>query len=155
MSRRMPSMVALLGLLAVAGYRNRDKIKEMLGDSERTSGSIRGTNGKQDDEEGVLGKVGGFLGGATAASIFGDGLRDLVDRFKHSGHTETADSWVKTGPNQPIGSNHLEQVIGPEILRTLEEQTGLSREELLDRLGREVPSAVDALTPNGRMPSDE
>ena len=30
MSRGMPSMVALLGLLAVAGYQNRDKIAEVL-----------------------------------------------------------------------------------------------------------------------------
>ena len=31
MSRGMPSMMALLGLLAVAGYQNRDKIAEVLG----------------------------------------------------------------------------------------------------------------------------
>jgi hypothetical protein len=31
MSRGMPSMVALLGLLAVAGYQNRDKIAEVMG----------------------------------------------------------------------------------------------------------------------------
>ncbi len=31
MSRGFPSMTALLGLLAVAGYQNRDKIAEMLG----------------------------------------------------------------------------------------------------------------------------
>ena len=31
MSRGMPSMVALLGLLAVAGYQNREKIAEALG----------------------------------------------------------------------------------------------------------------------------
>jgi hypothetical protein len=30
MSRRFPSMTALLGLLAIAGYQNRDKIAEML-----------------------------------------------------------------------------------------------------------------------------
>ena len=30
MSRGFPSMTALLGLLAVAGYQNRDKIAEML-----------------------------------------------------------------------------------------------------------------------------
>ena len=30
MSRGMPSMTALLGLLALAGYQNRDKIAEML-----------------------------------------------------------------------------------------------------------------------------
>jgi len=30
MSRGMPSMTALLGLLAIAGYQNRDKLAEML-----------------------------------------------------------------------------------------------------------------------------
>ena len=32
MSRGFPSMTALLGLIAVAGYQNRDKIAEMLKD---------------------------------------------------------------------------------------------------------------------------
>ena len=36
MSRGMPSMTALLGLLAVAGYQNRHKIAEVLGVSEVT-----------------------------------------------------------------------------------------------------------------------
>jgi len=31
MNRGFPSMTALLGLLAVAGYQNRDRIAEMLG----------------------------------------------------------------------------------------------------------------------------
>jgi hypothetical protein len=31
MNQGFPSMTALLGLLAVAGYQNRDKIAEMLG----------------------------------------------------------------------------------------------------------------------------
>jgi len=30
MSRGMPSMTALLGLLAIAGYQNRDKLTELL-----------------------------------------------------------------------------------------------------------------------------
>jgi hypothetical protein len=36
MSRGMPSMTALLGLLAIAGYQNRDKLAEML--NRATSG---------------------------------------------------------------------------------------------------------------------
>jgi hypothetical protein len=31
MSRGLPSMTALLGLLAIVGYQNRDKIAEILG----------------------------------------------------------------------------------------------------------------------------
>jgi hypothetical protein len=41
MSRGLPSMTALLGLLAIAGYQNRDKIAEMLGGvGQRTPGAV-------------------------------------------------------------------------------------------------------------------
>jgi uncharacterized protein YidB (DUF937 family) len=40
MSRGFPSMTALLGLLAIAGYQNRDKIAEMLsGLGQKTPGT--------------------------------------------------------------------------------------------------------------------
>lgn len=155
MSRGMPSMVALLGLLAVAGYKNRDKIKEMLGQPNQASGSAPGQLGPQGAQEGVLGKLGGLLGGASAGNVLSGGLRDLVDRFKQNGHADAADSWVKTGPNQPIASEDLKQAIGPDVLNTLAEQTGLTREELLARLTRELPGAVDGLTPQGRLPTED
>jgi uncharacterized protein YidB (DUF937 family) len=153
MSRGSPSMVALLGLLAVAGYQNRDKIKEMLGGRNPGAGSPPGS--AQNPQEGLLGGLGGLLGGASAGGMLSGGLRDLIDRFKQTGQTETADSWVKTGPNQSLGRDHLEQAIGPEVLATLTEQTGLSREELLDRLTRDLPGAVDKFSPQGRLPTEE
>lgn len=154
MSRRTPSMVALLGLLAVAGYQNRDKLAEMLGGRNQESGSAPGPLKEQGGQGGVLGNQGG-IGGAGAGSVLSGGLRDLVERFKQSGRAEAADSWVKTGPNQPIGSDHLEQAIGPDVLATLSERTGLSREELLSRLTRDLPGAVDKFTPQGRLPTEE
>jgi uncharacterized protein YidB (DUF937 family) len=155
MSRGTPSMVALLGLLAVAGYQNRDKIAEMLGGRKQESGSAPGQQNQQGAEGGVLGNLGGLLGGASAGSVLSGGLRDLVERFKQSGQAQAADSWVKTGPNQPIGSDQLEQAIGPDVLGTLSERTGLSREELLSRLTRELPAAVDKFTPDGRLPTED
>ncbi|MEO5626432.1 MAG: YidB family protein [Dokdonella sp.] len=155
MSRGMPSMVALLGLLAVAGYKNRDKIKEMLGQSSQASASSPGQLDPQGAQGGVLGKLGGLLGGASVGNVLSGGLRDLVDRFKQNGHADAADSWVKTGPNQPIAGEQLEQAIGPDVLSTLAEQTGLTREELLARLSRELPAAVDGFTPQGRLPTEE
>ena len=47
----------------------------------------------------------------------------------------------------------LEEAIGPDVLDTLSKQTGLSREELLARLSRELPDAVDKYTPQGRLPT--
>jgi uncharacterized protein YidB (DUF937 family) len=37
---------------------------------------------------------------------------------------------------------------------TLSNQTGLSREELLARLSRELPDAVDKYTPQDRLPAE-
>jgi len=155
MSRGMPSMTALLGLLAVAGYQNRDKIKEMLGGltqspSGQTGGGSQGSQGG-----GALGNLGGLLSGASVGSVLSGGLRDLIERFKQNGQGTAVDSWVKTGPNQPVGPEQLQQAIGPEVLNTLSQQTGLSREELLSRLTRELPAAVDKFTPDGRLPNED
>ena len=154
MARGMPSMVALLGLLAVAGYQNRDKIAEALGGLNRGSGGAAGPGG-QAGGGGILGNLGGMLGGASAGGMLSGGLRDLIDRFRQNGHAETADSWVSKGPNQPVRAEQIEQAIGPDVLNTLTRQTGLSREELLSRLSRELPGAVDKFTPEGRLPTED
>ena len=92
--------------------------------------------------------------GASAGGILGGGLGELVDRFKQSGQSETADSWVKTGANKPCTPAQLESAIGPEVLDSLSKQTGLSRDELVARLCRELPNAVDKYTPEGRLPTE-
>src|SRR4051794_41494771 len=150
MSRGFPSMTALLGLLAVAGYQNRDKIAEMLGGAGKTDPA----GGEQGGIGGLLGQLSSSLGGASAGGILSGGLGELVDRFKQNGHAKTADSWVGTGPNKPITPPQLQQAIGPDVLDALSKQTGLSQEELLGRLSRELPNAVDKYTPQGRLPTE-
>jgi uncharacterized protein YidB (DUF937 family) len=151
----MPSMVALLGLLAVAGYQNREKIAEMLGGRTHGPGGAPDQSNPQAGKGGVLGNLGGLLGGASAGSVLSGGLSDLVERFRQSGHGQAADSWVSTGPNQPLRPDQLEQAVGPEVLSTLSQRTGLSREELLSRLTKELPAAVDKFTPGGRLPTED
>ena len=155
MSRGMPSMIALLGLLAVAGYQNRDKIAEVLGGRKQEPGGAPGQDNPQGGQGGVLGNLGGLLSGASAGSVLSGGLGQLIERFKQNGHGQAADSWVGRGPNQPLGADQLEQAIGPDVLSTLSQQTGLSREELLARLTRELPAAVDKFTPEGRLPTED
>lgn len=151
MSRGFPSMTALLGLLAVVGYQNRDKLAEMLGGlGQRTPGAA-GQGGIGD----VLGRLGDSLGGASAGGVLSGGLGELLDRFKQSGQGEIAETWVGKGPNQQISPAQLEQAIGPEVLDSLSERTGLSRGELVARLSRELPDAVDKYTPEGRLPTEE
>ena len=148
MSRGFPSMTALLGLLAIAGYQNRDKIAEMLrgGGQNEPGAEAHGGIG------GLLAQLG--LGGASAGGILGGGLDELMERFKQSGQSETVESWVNTGPNKPCKADQLERAIGPEVWDTLSKQTGLSRDELVTRLCRELPDAVDKYTPQGRVPTE-
>jgi len=103
---------------------------------------------------GVLEQLGGNLRGATAGGILSGGLAELIDRFKQSGQGETAESWVKTGPNEPVTPSQLQQAIGPDVLDALSRQTGLSHQELLARLSRELPDAIDKYTPQGRLPTE-
>jgi uncharacterized protein YidB (DUF937 family) len=145
MSRGFPSMTALLGLLAIAGYQNRDKLAEMLGGKQGAPG--------QTGLGGLLGQLSGGLGAGGVGGLLSGGLGELVERFKQSGQADAVDSWVSTGPNKQIAPSQVEQAIGPEVLETLSKQTGLSREEILARLSRELPEAVDKYTPQGRLPA--
>ena len=144
-----PSMTALLGLLAIKGYQNRDKIAEMLKGAGAT-GDKPGS-GTQPG----LGSVLGNLGGESASGVrglLGGGLGELFERFKQSGQEEVAQSWVNDGPNKEIAPPQLKQAIGADVLAALEKQTGLSQDELLARLSSELPAAVDKYTPGGRLP---
>ncbi len=62
MSRGMPSMTALLGLLALAGYQNRDKIAELLKGAGSTQPGASNEKGPLD------GLLGGVAGGGSEGS---------------------------------------------------------------------------------------
>src|SRR4051794_36668654 len=97
MSSGMPSMTALLGMLALAGFQNRDKITEML-KGAGTSGP--NTTADQSGLGGLMGSLTGMLsgGGSTgstpgagaAGGLLSNGLNELLDTFKQNGHGDTA-----------------------------------------------------------------
>ena len=164
MSRGFPSLTALLGLVAVAGYQNRDKIAEMLRGAGQTASGATGPGGQggfggapTSAGPAGTGVLGGLLeghSGENPGGFLSSGLRDLVDNFNKAGKGEVAESWVGRGPNKEIAPPDLEQAIGPDVFASLSERTGLSREELLQRLSRELPKAVDRYTPEGRLPTE-
>jgi uncharacterized protein YidB (DUF937 family) len=150
-------MTALLALLAVAGYQNRDKLGEILGN---ITGQKPGSPGASPTGGGGLGGLlGGLLGGAgagggLAGGGLAGGLGDLIENITKSGHGEAAKSWVETGPNKDMDTAELEEALGSDTIGQLAAQTGLSRDELLSRLKSVLPTAVDRLTPAGRLPTE-
>jgi uncharacterized protein YidB (DUF937 family) len=155
-------LTALLGLLAIAGYQNRDKIGEVLknlgggaaipdaGKSQAPGGQISAQT--EGSDGGTLGgALGGLLGGISAGSLLNGGLKELMEKFNQAGHQETADSWISSGPNKEVAPADLKSVLGPDMLQALEQATGMSHDELLARLSRELPVAIDKYTPDGRI----
>jgi uncharacterized protein YidB (DUF937 family) len=129
-----PVMMGLMGLLAYRTLKGKGRLAEMLGTDQPGEAGARGP-----------------LSGAS----LGSGLKDLLDRFRQSGHEDKAQSWVSAGANKPIAPQELEQALGEERLQWLTEQTGMPRDELLRGLSGELPDAIDKLTPEGRLPTDE
>lgn len=151
MSKSMPSLLALLGLVAFAGYQNRGKISEMLADARQ--GQPGAPPNASGDGGGLLWQLGQMFQSGTVGSTLSGGLGDLVNRFKAAGQGPTADSWVADGPNVPVQHHDLESALGDATLAELGQKTGLSRAELVRRLSAALPDVVNRLTPDGHIPS--
>jgi uncharacterized protein YidB (DUF937 family) len=119
----------------------------------RNATSGQQATGKTDSLGGMLGSLGGLLGGGGIGSLLNGGVGELLEHFKQNGQGETAQSWINHGPNREVTAPELKQAIGPDVLQRLEQQTGLPQQEILERLSRELPNAIDKYTPDGRIPA--
>ena len=120
-----PLMLALLALLASGALFGR--------------GGSSSANTQPTSDTGA----GGLLGG----------LGGLLDKLQKGGLGEVANSWVGSGQNKPVSPGQLGPALGPDIIKTLAQRSGLSEEEITSRLSQILPGVVDKLTPQGRLPT--
>jgi uncharacterized protein YidB (DUF937 family) len=148
-----PITMALLGLLAYKTFKGKN-LSDMFGNAGGGGAPGAAPGGGMGGGLGGLlqGGLGGLLGGG--GGILSGGLSDLLKQFQNNGQGDKAASWVASGPNTPIRPNELEAALGEERISWLMQQTGLSRDELLQGLSRELPGAIDELTPGGRLPNE-
>lgn len=108
-----------------------------------------------------MGMFDGLLGGVVGAGLVSvvnnileqhGGLQGVVSHFEKNGLGPTIQSWVGTGANQSISPDQLRNVLGPELMQRLSEKSGISVDELSQKLAQVLPQAVDRLTPNGAVP---
>jgi uncharacterized protein YidB (DUF937 family) len=103
------------------------------------------------------GILGGVVGAGMVSVINGilenhGGVQGVVSEFERNGLGSTVRSWVGTGTNEPISAGDIQRVLGPDLLQKLSEKSGLSQQDLADKLSQVLPRAVDHLTPNGVVP---
>jgi uncharacterized protein YidB (DUF937 family) len=90
---------------------------------------------------------------ATDAGGLLGGLGGLLNKLEQGGLGDQTKSWVGTGQNQPVSPSQLGQALGPNIIKTLSQITGLSEDDLNKQLSQAIPVIVNTLTPNGRLPT--
>ena len=96
-----------------------------------------------------------MIAGGSAGSILSGGLGELVKKFQQTGQGQVAQSWIGTGSNRAVAPEDLEKAIGADTLDALSQRTGIPRDRILAELKEHLPSTVDTLTPEGRIPSEQ
>ena len=129
-----PLMLGLMALLA-SGVLSRGG---RAGQAADAAPQLAPTGQPPTEEDG-----GGLLGG----------LGGLLTKLQNGGLGEVAKSWVGTGQNQPVSPGQLGSALGPDIVKTLAQRSGLSEEEITKQLSQALPGFVDKLTPQGRLPT--
>ena len=148
-----PMTMAILGLLAWKAVKHLTASQPGAAPAPAPSpaGSAASGGGLGDI---LKGNLGGLLAGGAAGSVISGGLGDLLKQLQQSGQGETANSWVGPGQNKPIAPGDLAKALGADQISGLMSQTGLSREDLLSGLSQQLPEAINHLTPEGRLPTD-
>jgi uncharacterized protein YidB (DUF937 family) len=89
---------------------------------------------------------------SDAGGVLG-GLGGLLNKLEQGGLGDQTKSWVGSGQNQPVSPGQLGSALGPSILKSVSQLTGLSEEDLTKQLSQVLPGVVNGLTPNGRLPT--
>lgn len=111
-----------------------------------------------------LGRSGGgmlarLLGGPMLGVVLGmlkkgGGLGGMLDKFRGAGLSQKADSWVGTGPNEPLNPDEVERALGPEEIQQIADQTGMTVEQVREKLAEGLPEVINQVTPKGEVPDE-
>jgi uncharacterized protein YidB (DUF937 family) len=90
--------------------------------------------------------------GALLQDSQSGGLPGMLSKLAQGGLGSAVDSWVSTGPNQPVTGQALQQALGSDLVKGLAAKSGLPLEQMLPQLAALLPGVVDKLTPDGKLP---
>ena len=95
-----------------------DILGALLGSNVLTGGGAGQTASTGSQPTTDTNDAGGLLGG----------LGGLLNKLEQGGLGDQTKSWVGTGQNQPVSPGQLGQALGPNIIKTLSQMTGVSED---------------------------
>jgi uncharacterized protein YidB (DUF937 family) len=108
-----------------------------------------------------MGLLDGLIGGVVGAEMVSvanqliakhGGVSGIINQLQQQGLGATVNSWIGSGPNQPISADQVHQTFGPEMISELAARAGMTPQEMAQKLSQVLPQMVDKLTPNGTVP---
>ena len=82
------------------------------------------------------------------------GLVALVAKLKAKGLSDKVNSWIAQGTaNLPITGEQVKSALGHEYVTSFAKKLGIDPSAAADKLAAMLPHAVDAATPDGKLPS--
>lgn len=110
---------------------------------------------------GLMAGLESMVGGAVGAELVGavgsfiqqhGGVQAIVSQLEQQGLGGVAKSWVGSGPNQPISAAQITQAFGNSaVFGQLAAKTGMSPQDLAQKISQVLPTAIDKLTPHGTI----
>ena len=107
-------------------------------------GAVQGSPGQ---EQGLAAGVMGLLTNRDTGGIAG-----LIQSFNQQGLGDVISSWVGTGANAAITPDQVQEVLGSDVIQQLAEKSGVSVEAAKAQLAELLPSLIDKVTPEGKIP---
>jgi uncharacterized protein YidB (DUF937 family) len=80
------------------------------------------------------------------------GIQGVVNQLQTQGLGPAVNSWISEGPNAPVTPQQVHQAFGDQTINELAAKSGLTPQELAEKLAQVLPHAVNAATPGGVVP---
>ncbi len=90
----------------------------------------------------------------VASMLMNGGLQKILGRLQQSGKGEKGQSWVSTGPNEPVDAADIKDALDQQELAQIARQLGVSEDEAAEAVAQVLPDVVDQATPTGELPDD-
>lgn len=113
---------------------------------------VKSAIGANDSSAQTENKTQNLLNGALGMLEKMGGVDGLVKKFQQSGMGDIASSWVGTGENKSIQPDQLTHVLGKDQVADIAQQAGIPESQGASVLSQVLPSMVDKLTPEGKVP---
>ena len=91
----------------------------------------------------------------VAGMLMNGGLQKILASLQQNGKGAKGQSWVSTGPNEPVDAADIKAALDNEELAKIAQELGVSEDEAAEAVAHVLPDVVDQATPDGALPDDD